>query len=82
MSLGSVNAGVLPRNGRRRIDVSRILIKTIPYSKVNLDDMVYAYPGLETETDADNQVVRIYKLDSCRDPVERMFGIGKTRIER
>jgi len=60
----------------------RILIKTIPYSEISLDDMVYAYPGLETECDGDLRVVRIYKSSDCRDPVERMFGIGKSRVEK
>jgi hypothetical protein len=64
--------------------VVRVLIKTVPYDskEITFDDLIYEYPGIEIDLDADNEVARIYKSDGCKDPVERLFGIGKTRVEK
>jgi hypothetical protein len=66
------------------MNMVRILIITYPYSteKITFDDLIYEYPGIEIDLDADREEIRIYKSDGCKDPVERLFGIGKTRIER
>jgi hypothetical protein len=60
----------------------KVLIKTIPYHKMTVGEFGMEIPGIELELDADNEVVRVYKMDGVRDPVERMFGIGTSRIER
>lgn len=60
----------------------RILIKTIPYRKMTVGELGMEIPGIELECDADRQCVRVYKRDGVRDPVEKLFGIGTSRIER